>query len=171
MHGIHGAGALQPPVAAWHAKCSWKLTAVKTPIGTHAQLAGQLCHAGIELATTSAGAAPCRLWEWFSVGRWGLKGYNFKEQRFDGETWPQEVGKHNALATLATGSMSALPWLLVEVSTSIRHTCTCQQCLFNRHSGCELCELRLNTFNCVSPRLYDIARSLQQHIDSTASLL
>lgn len=38
---------------------------------------------------TSAGN---RLWEWFSVGRWGLKGYNFKKQTFEGEAWPEEAG-------------------------------------------------------------------------------
>lgn len=33
-----------------------------------------------------------RLWEWFSVGRWGTLGYNFGEQRFEGEQWPAELG-------------------------------------------------------------------------------
>ncbi|PSC76470.1 presenilin isoform B [Micractinium conductrix] len=33
-----------------------------------------------------------RLWEWFSVGRWGTKGYNFKEQAFDGKQWPEDLG-------------------------------------------------------------------------------
>jgi hypothetical protein len=36
-----------------------------------------------------------RLWEWFSVGRWGLKGYNFKDKKFEGELWPGELGKRH----------------------------------------------------------------------------
>lgn len=34
-----------------------------------------------------------RLWEWYSVGRWGTKGYNIKEKKFDGEEWPAELGQ------------------------------------------------------------------------------
>ncbi|KAI7838916.1 hypothetical protein COHA_007322 [Chlorella ohadii] len=33
-----------------------------------------------------------RLWEWFSVGRYGTGGYNYHAQQFEGEEWPQELG-------------------------------------------------------------------------------
>ena len=39
-----------------------------------------------------------RLWEWFSVGRWGTKGYDFKEQRFGGEEWPAALGERVSAA-------------------------------------------------------------------------
>ena len=34
-----------------------------------------------------------RLWEWFSVGRYGTKGYNYHAQTFEGEQWPEELGE------------------------------------------------------------------------------
>lgn len=34
-----------------------------------------------------------RLWEWWSVGRYGTGGYDFKNQKFAGEEWP-EVSCH-----------------------------------------------------------------------------
>lgn len=34
-----------------------------------------------------------RLWEWFSVGRYGTKGFNYHAQQFEGEEWPQELGE------------------------------------------------------------------------------
>ena len=36
-------------------------------------------------------AAGNRLWEWYSVGRYGTAGYDIKAQKFVGEEWP-EVG-------------------------------------------------------------------------------
>jgi hypothetical protein len=30
-----------------------------------------------------------RLWEWWSVGRYGYGGYNYHEQKFEGEKWPE----------------------------------------------------------------------------------
>ena len=33
-----------------------------------------------------------RLWEWFSVGRWGTAGYDVKSDTFRGEEWPAELG-------------------------------------------------------------------------------
>lgn len=36
-------------------------------------------------------AAGNRLWEWYSVGRYGTAGYDVKAQKFAGEEWP-EVG-------------------------------------------------------------------------------
>ena len=36
-------------------------------------------------------AAGNRLWEWYSVGRYGTAGYDVKAQKFVGEEWP-EVG-------------------------------------------------------------------------------
>lgn len=42
-----------------------------------------------------------RLWEWFSVGRYGLKGYNFKEKVFEGEQWPEALGEYRACTATA----------------------------------------------------------------------
>lgn len=42
--------------------------------------------------------AGTKLWEWFSVGRWGLESYNCKEQRFDGEKWVDELGASGGMA-------------------------------------------------------------------------
>ena len=42
-----------------------------------------------------------RLWEWFSVGRWGTQGYIFKEQRFGGEEWPEALGERQRCLCLA----------------------------------------------------------------------
>lgn len=30
-----------------------------------------------------------RLWEWWSVGRYGTAGYDVKQQKFIGEEWPE----------------------------------------------------------------------------------
>lgn len=42
-----------------------------------------------------------RLWEWFSAGRWGTKGYNYNEQRFEGEEWPEHLGDEFKRVTLS----------------------------------------------------------------------
>ncbi|KAK9908386.1 hypothetical protein WJX75_007121 [Coccomyxa subellipsoidea] len=34
-----------------------------------------------------------RLWEWWSVGKYGTGGYDLKRQRFRGEEWPEVLGK------------------------------------------------------------------------------
>lgn len=34
-------------------------------------------------------AAGNRLWEWYSVGRYGTAGFNIKTQQFEGEQWPE----------------------------------------------------------------------------------
>lgn len=34
-----------------------------------------------------------RLWEWWSVGRYGTGGYDFKNQKFGGEEWPEVLGE------------------------------------------------------------------------------
>jgi hypothetical protein len=33
-----------------------------------------------------------RLWEWFSFGRYGLKGWNYHKGVFEGEQWPEAYG-------------------------------------------------------------------------------
>ncbi|CAL5229196.1 g12477 [Coccomyxa viridis] len=34
-----------------------------------------------------------RLWEWYSVGRYGTAGYDVKAQKFAGEEWPEVLGE------------------------------------------------------------------------------
>ncbi|KAK9803831.1 hypothetical protein WJX73_004943 [Symbiochloris irregularis] len=34
-----------------------------------------------------------RLWEWFSFGRYGVGGYDVRQQKFLGERWPTELGE------------------------------------------------------------------------------
>ena len=37
-----------------------------------------------------------RLWEWFSVGRYGLGGYDVKTQTFKGDAWlPVRAGEND----------------------------------------------------------------------------
>jgi hypothetical protein len=65
-------------------------------------------------------ALPClprpagnRLWEWFSVGRWGTQGYIFKEQRFGGEEWPEALGERQRCLCLPLLPLSLLPLQLL----------------------------------------------------------
>lgn len=44
----------------------------------------------IAVPSNSAGN---RLWEWFSVGRYGTKGFDYHAQQFEGEEWPEELGE------------------------------------------------------------------------------
>lgn len=37
----------------------------------------------------SAACSGNKLWEWFSVGHYGLGGYDAKTQSFKGEAWPE----------------------------------------------------------------------------------
>lgn len=84
--------------------------ALPPPLPPHASPADTyLGHRGPDELQTVTGN---RLWEWVSFGRWGGPhgGYDVKQQKFLGESWPEELGEPLLLGAAGRCLCGARRW-------------------------------------------------------------